>query len=153
MVKLPAPTVASFELTPLQRLTKQQRSILKLAAAGYTEAQTATELNVALKTIKFHKTNMYKTLQVKNIVQAVLLHEREIATVVTELNSRDYVAEFARLNNMVSFLRDELELERSKTIKYQLELEKIQTGKRSEFKILPSNSVSSFSAKITGVPK
>lgn len=156
----------------LVQLTPRQTAILKLAAHGYTEKESATLLKLSYKTIKFHKTRMFKTLQVKSIVQAVVLLERDTAlpaggkvSVVAEvvaaivaiappaLTLSEYSDEVLRLNYLVQVLTTEMEHHRTKASEYRSELEKIQTGKRSEFKLLPSSSVGAFAAKISGVPK
>lgn len=170
-----------FEVKPIETLSPAELRVLKLAAAGKSEVESGAHLNISYKTIKFHKTNLFKKLKVKNIMQAVLMLERETNIVVTEVNAKEYIAEFSRLNNLLQYVKDELEVERSKASKAQLELELLKASAtasnselsnernrsvkykaqldqfnmeaKNEFKFLPSSSVAAFADKLNGVPK
>jgi DNA-binding NarL/FixJ family response regulator len=53
-------------------LTQKQQDVLNLAAAGLTNAAIARELWVAEQTVKYHLTEIYRRLEVKNRTQAVV---------------------------------------------------------------------------------
>lgn len=52
-------------------LTKQQTQVLEYASEGLTEKETAEKLNLSYKTVKYHKTRIFKNLKVKTIIQAI----------------------------------------------------------------------------------
>lgn len=49
---------------PLVNLTQRQREILQLIAEGHSNKEIAAILNLALKTVEFHKTRIMRILQV-----------------------------------------------------------------------------------------
>lgn len=59
----------------LALLSRQQINILELSSQGLRAAAVAARLAITEKTVKFHKTNIYKVLAVTNIVQALLKYE------------------------------------------------------------------------------
>lgn len=52
-------------------LTPQQKNILALSAQGFTMDEIAQKMALVVDTIKFHKKNIFKKLQVKNMVEAI----------------------------------------------------------------------------------
>jgi DNA-binding NarL/FixJ family response regulator len=52
------------------RLTRREQEILRLLAEGYSNAQLARLLWVTEQTIKFHLSNVYRKLEVKNRTEA-----------------------------------------------------------------------------------
>ncbi len=54
-------------------LTERETSILKAAARGLSNAEIAKELWVTQQTVKFHLTNIYRKLGVKNRTEATRL--------------------------------------------------------------------------------
>lgn len=54
-----------------QKLTNQQLKILTLLANGKKESQIAKELNYSIQTIKYHKQEIFKKLNVKNTPDAI----------------------------------------------------------------------------------
>jgi DNA-binding NarL/FixJ family response regulator len=64
-----APSVmsgASVERVPDSGLTRRELEILKLAAAGHSNAELAQMLWVTSQTVKFHLSNIYRKLDVAN---------------------------------------------------------------------------------------
>ena len=59
------------------RLTRREREVLQLIAAGYNTKQMAEELKVSSKTIETHRVNLMKKLDVSNPVELALFALRE----------------------------------------------------------------------------
>jgi DNA-binding NarL/FixJ family response regulator len=55
--------------SPLLNLTQRQREILQLIAEGRSNKEIASILNLALKTVEFHKTRIMRTLQVHSTAE------------------------------------------------------------------------------------
>lgn len=75
-IKLLAASGRSVESTPQQpsssvTLSQRERDVLQLLAAGYSNEAIATELVVALSTVKWHVAHIYRKLGVTSRVQAV----------------------------------------------------------------------------------
>jgi two-component system, NarL family, nitrate/nitrite response regulator NarL len=56
----------------MEELTKREARIIALVAKGMTNKDVADELNLSVKTVKHHMTNIMEKLQVKNRLAAVL---------------------------------------------------------------------------------
>jgi DNA-binding NarL/FixJ family response regulator len=56
----------------VEELTKREAKIISLVAKGMTNKDAANELNLSVKTIKHHMTNVMQKLQAKNRLEAVL---------------------------------------------------------------------------------
>lgn len=54
-------------------ITYSERIVLSYSARGYSEKELASELKVSVNTIKSHKTNIYKKLNVNNITEAYVI--------------------------------------------------------------------------------
>lgn len=54
------------------KLTSTQKEILRLSIHGFTMEEIAKKIHLSLSTIKFHKKNIFKKLDVKNISEAIL---------------------------------------------------------------------------------
>jgi len=55
----------------LERLSRRELEVLRLVAAGHTTAEIAHSLNISIKTIDTHRSNMYRKLAVRNSVDLV----------------------------------------------------------------------------------
>ncbi len=53
------------------KITKREKDVLQLAASGCSNEEIANTLFINISTVKFHKTNIYTKLNVKNIAEAV----------------------------------------------------------------------------------
>lgn len=73
-------------MSKISALTEQQLNILKLASTGQRAVYIATELQITEKTVKFHKTAIYKKLQVRNIASALLIFHEEMMNAPTKIN-------------------------------------------------------------------
>lgn len=61
----------SDDLRPSGALTPRQREILALVASGLSSPQVAEQLGITAGTVKTHLTAIYRTIGVRNRVQAV----------------------------------------------------------------------------------
>jgi len=59
---------------PLFLLTKRERVILQSLAAGLTNKELAAEFNVSINTVKFHLSNLYEKLEIRNRSQAIAFY-------------------------------------------------------------------------------
>ena len=55
----------------LDRLTPRQREILQLIAEGQSAKQIALRLNISVKTVETHRTQLMNRLQIRNIAGLV----------------------------------------------------------------------------------
>lgn len=63
--------VADLQRDPLEPLSKAQRRMLKALSTGRTNRELASELGISTSTVKFHLSNLYDKLAVKNRSQAI----------------------------------------------------------------------------------
>jgi DNA-binding CsgD family transcriptional regulator len=56
---------------PVPRLTRRQKELLRLVAAGFTNAQIACQLGISGGTVRIHLENIYQKLEVSNRTAAV----------------------------------------------------------------------------------
>lgn len=63
--------VGDLQRDPLEQLSKAQRRMLKALSTGKTNRELATELGISTSTVKFHLSNLYDKLAVKNRSQAI----------------------------------------------------------------------------------
>lgn len=64
----------------LKRLTVRERQILELLNMGSKNNDIAAELNVALVTVKFHRKNLMKKLELKNTRDLILIGEKYLSS-------------------------------------------------------------------------
>ncbi len=60
-----------FKKTEVKKLTKKETEVLKCIAMGYCMDRIVPLMNISISTIKNHKTNILKKMQVQNIAEAV----------------------------------------------------------------------------------
>jgi DNA-binding NarL/FixJ family response regulator len=58
--------------TPV-KLTPREQGILTLLAAGKTTAEMATELQISIKTVEAHRTNMFRKMGARNAPHVIVL--------------------------------------------------------------------------------
>ena len=63
--------VRALQADPIFSLTKRERDLLESMAEGRTNKELATEFSVSVNTVKFHLSNLYDKLGVKNRSQAI----------------------------------------------------------------------------------
>jgi len=59
------------DMKPLESLTARQREILQLIAEGQSTKQIALSLNISVKTVETHRTQLMNRLQIHNIAGLV----------------------------------------------------------------------------------
>ena len=57
--------------TPIERLTRRQREILQLIAEGNTVKEIAWELNLSVKTIETHRSQLMDRLDIHDVAGLV----------------------------------------------------------------------------------
>ena len=62
---------AASEPSALERLTPRQREVLQLIAEGHKRSAIARTLNVGLKTVETHRTQLMKELDIHNVAELV----------------------------------------------------------------------------------
>jgi DNA-binding NarL/FixJ family response regulator len=70
--ELVLPPARAHSFAPVEPLTAREAEVLKLLGAGRTNAEIARELIVAVGTVKFFTSNIYRKLEVINHAQAVV---------------------------------------------------------------------------------
>lgn len=72
--------IRALQADPIQSLSRRERTILDALATGLTNRQLAQELDISMNTVKFHLSNLYDKLSVKNRTQAIALYYRSRMT-------------------------------------------------------------------------
>lgn len=67
----PFVNVRELQQDPIQLLSRKERAILEALAKGLTNRQLSAELGISTNTVKFHLSNLYDKLSVKNRAQAI----------------------------------------------------------------------------------
>ncbi|MDB0033056.1 response regulator transcription factor, partial [Amylibacter sp.] len=63
--------VRELQDDPLFMLTKRERMILQLLADGSSNKELADSMTISINTVKFHLSNLYEKLGIKNRSQAI----------------------------------------------------------------------------------
>lgn len=63
--------IRELQQDPIQTLSRKERQILESLAKGMTNKELATELGISTNTVKFHLSNLYEKLSVRNRAQAI----------------------------------------------------------------------------------
>ena len=63
--------VRDLQADPIFQLTRRERAMLEAMAEGRTNKELAAEFSVSVNTVKFHLSNLYDKLGVKNRAQAI----------------------------------------------------------------------------------
>ncbi|MAC76966.1 MAG: helix-turn-helix transcriptional regulator [Rhodobacteraceae bacterium] len=63
--------VRELQQDPIQTLSRKERQILDALAKGMTNKELATALGISTNTVKFHLSNLYEKLSVRNRAQAI----------------------------------------------------------------------------------
>jgi DNA-binding NarL/FixJ family response regulator len=67
--ELPASSTQTLPPSKLQQLTLRERSVFKLIAEGHTNKSAASYLNLSLKTIEKHRSNLMQKLHLRSAVE------------------------------------------------------------------------------------
>jgi DNA-binding NarL/FixJ family response regulator len=63
--------LASPQTNPTIQLTLREHEVLQLISEGHTNAEIAQSLDVSIKTIERHRTNLMAKLEVRNVVELI----------------------------------------------------------------------------------
>lgn len=66
--------VRSLQSDPIQQLSRKERAMLEALSKGLTNCELSKELEVTINTVKFHLSNLYEKLSVKNRAQAIAFY-------------------------------------------------------------------------------
>ncbi|WP_299683781.1 response regulator transcription factor [uncultured Tateyamaria sp.] len=66
--------VRELQSDPIHQLSRKERVILEALSKGLTNRELAKELEISANTVKFHLSNLYEKLSVKNRAQAIAFY-------------------------------------------------------------------------------
>jgi two-component system nitrate/nitrite response regulator NarP len=66
--------IRSLKQDPIQSLSRKERAILEALSTGLTNQQLSETLGISINTVKFHLSNLYDKLDVKNRAQAIAFY-------------------------------------------------------------------------------
>ncbi|MCP5075127.1 MAG: response regulator transcription factor [Rhodobacteraceae bacterium] len=66
--------VRELQADPIFQLTKRERALLDALAEGRTNKELAASFGISVNTVKFHLSNLYEKLEVKNRSQAIAFY-------------------------------------------------------------------------------
>lgn len=66
--------VRELQSDPIHQLSRKERVILEALSKGLTNRELAKELEISTNTVKFHLSNLYEKLSVKNRAQAIAFY-------------------------------------------------------------------------------
>jgi two-component system nitrate/nitrite response regulator NarP len=76
--------IRALQADPLFLLTKRERALLEHLSEGMTNKELATALEISINTVKFHLSNLYEKLEVRNRSQAIAFFYSRRLDAVTE---------------------------------------------------------------------
>jgi two-component system, NarL family, nitrate/nitrite response regulator NarP len=66
--------VRELQADPLLQLTRRERALLEALATGLTNRELARDFEISANTVKFHLSNLFEKLSVKNRTQAIAFY-------------------------------------------------------------------------------
>lgn len=66
--------IRELQQDPIQQLSRRERAILDALSKGLTNRELSRELEISTNTVKFHLSNLYEKLSVKNRAQAIAFY-------------------------------------------------------------------------------
>ncbi|MBE1285556.1 MAG: response regulator [Rhodobacteraceae bacterium] len=66
--------VRELQKDPIEQLSRKERSMLEALSKGLTNKELSKELGITTNTVKFHLSNLYEKLSVKNRAQAIAFY-------------------------------------------------------------------------------
>ncbi|MBI6628556.1 response regulator transcription factor [Pontibaca salina] len=66
--------VRELQRDPIQSLSRRERVMLETLSQGLTNRELAKELNISINTVKFHLSNLFEKLSVRNRAQAIAFY-------------------------------------------------------------------------------
>ncbi len=66
--------VRDLQTDPIEQLSRRERAMLEALSKGLTNKELSKELGISTNTVKFHLSNLYEKLAVKNRAQAIAFY-------------------------------------------------------------------------------
>jgi len=66
--------VRELQKDPIEQLSRKERAMLEALSQGLTNRELSKELGITVNTVKFHLSNLYDKLSVKNRAQAIAFY-------------------------------------------------------------------------------
>lgn len=66
--------VRELQTDPIQTLSRKERAMLEALSKGLTNRELSAELGISINTVKFHLSNLFDKLSVKNRAQAIAFY-------------------------------------------------------------------------------
>lgn len=66
--------VRSLKSDPMDRLSRREQTLLEALSKGRTNRELAQEFGITINTVKFHLSNLFEKLSVKNRAQAIAFY-------------------------------------------------------------------------------
>ena len=66
--------IRQLQSDPMQQLSRKERAALEALSQGLTNKELAAALGISMNTVKFHLSNLYEKLSVKNRSQAIAFY-------------------------------------------------------------------------------
>lgn len=66
--------VRELQRDPIQSLSRRERVMLEALSKGLTNRELSKELNISINTVKFHLSNLFEKLSVRNRAQAIAFY-------------------------------------------------------------------------------
>ena len=66
--------IRDLQADPIQSLSRKERAMLEALSKGLTNKELSKELGISTNTVKFHLSNLYEKLSVKNRSQAIAFY-------------------------------------------------------------------------------
>jgi len=66
--------VRKLQQDPIEQLSKRERGLLEALSKGLTNRELAKEFDISTNTVKFHLSNLFEKLSVKNRTQAIAFY-------------------------------------------------------------------------------
>ncbi len=66
--------VRDLQTDPIEQLSRRERTMLEALSKGLTNKELSKELEITTNTVKFHLSNLYEKLSVKNRAQAIAFY-------------------------------------------------------------------------------
>ena len=80
--------VRELQQDPIQSLSRKERQILESLATGMSNKELSRELGISPNTVKFHLSNLYEKLSVKNRAQAIAFFYSSRAATISPVDQR-----------------------------------------------------------------
>ncbi len=66
--------VRELQKDPIEQLSRRERTMLEALSKGLTNRELSNELGITINTVKFHLSNLFEKLSVKNRAQAIAFY-------------------------------------------------------------------------------